>query len=249
MNNTGGSALKIDLIKDAYSQLRISGLTVEPTPEDLELALNRLEQMAAEWQSRNICSGYNFEDEPDPNSDSLIDRAAWFAYSTNLGVRLLADFGKSAAPESAGIVRQAALSLSTLSGVSAMNRLNQVSYPDRQPVGSGNRWSRWYRFYRSVPTSQSITLMLEGDIADFTEHFDSWLNTQENEVIDSYTIMSSSGRLVIVSDDNTDIDVNYRLQADSPSNQEQITIIVTTSAGRKQTRYRHFQIQRVAEYA
>ena len=244
-NSTGGTALKVDLIKDAYSQMRISGLTVQPTPEDLELALNRLENMAAEWQERNISAGYHFEDEPDPNTDSYLKRAYWQAFSTNLGVRLLNDFGKSSSPESAGLMKQASQSLSAISGIIARDTLNQVSYPDRQPTGSGNHWNRWWRYYRTKPTSQSIIMMIEGDIADFTEHFDSWLNLQENEAIDSYSIQSSSGRLIIESDSNTDVDVLYRLKAESPSNQEQITIIVDTTAGRRETRYSHYQIQRV----
>ena len=248
-NRVGGAALKIDIIKDAYSQMRISGLTVQPTPEDLELALNRLENMAAEWEARSIKVGYNFEDEPDPNSETLLHRSAWNAFATNLGSRLLNDFGKSAAPESAGLMKQARQSLAALSGVAARNMLNQVTYASRQPVGSGNQWSRWYKFYRTQPVSQSVTALIEGDITDFTEHFDSWLNLQEDEAIASYTIMASSSRIIIESDSSTETDVVYRLKAESPSDLEQVTIVVTSTAGRIETRSRHFQVMRVAKHA
>jgi len=247
-NSVGGAALKIDIIKDAYSQMRISGLTVQPTPEDLELALNRLENMAAEWEARSIKVGYNFEDEPDPNSESLLARSAWNAFATNLGSRLLNDFGKSGTPSSQGLMTQARQSLSALSGVAARNILNQVQYPNRQPVGSGNRWNRWYKFYRTQPVSQSVTALIEGDVADFTEHFDSWLNLQEGEAIASYTIMASSSRIIIESDSNTETDVVYRLKAESPSNLEQVTIVVTSTAGRIITRARHFEIRRVTRH-
>ncbi len=40
--------LKVDILNDAYSKIRISGLTVTPTPPDLELSLNRLESMMSE---------------------------------------------------------------------------------------------------------------------------------------------------------------------------------------------------------
>ena len=66
--------LKVNIISDAYSKLRISGLTVLPTPEDLELALSRLESMMAELDVRGISIGYNFEDNPDPNSLTNIPR-------------------------------------------------------------------------------------------------------------------------------------------------------------------------------
>jgi len=47
-------ALKVDRLSAAYSKLRISGLTVDPNPSDLELALNELENMMAELASRGI---------------------------------------------------------------------------------------------------------------------------------------------------------------------------------------------------
>ena len=90
--------------------------------------------------------------------------------------------------------------------------------------------------------------MIEGDIADFKEHFDSWLNLQEDEAIVSYTIMASSSRIIIESDSNTETDVVYRLKAESPSNLEQVTIVVTSTAGRIITRARHFEIRRVTRH-
>ena len=89
---------KIEIINKAYSQGRVSGLTVQPTPEDLSLALNRLESLAAEWADTNLCVGYNFEDSPLPNSLHNIPRKYWGAYESNLMMRLLADFGKEVIP-------------------------------------------------------------------------------------------------------------------------------------------------------
>ncbi|MEE9311617.1 MAG: hypothetical protein V3V10_04315, partial [Planctomycetota bacterium] len=67
------SHLKGDTINSAYSRMRISGITAQPTPEDLEVALERMEGMAARWFKKNINTGYNFEDEPDPNSPTGLD--------------------------------------------------------------------------------------------------------------------------------------------------------------------------------
>ena len=63
---------KADRINSAYSKLRISGLTVDPSPEDLSLALMTFENMMSELEmGRNICMDYNFEVDPDPNSITL----------------------------------------------------------------------------------------------------------------------------------------------------------------------------------
>ena len=90
---------KIEIINGAYSRMRISGLTAQPTPEDIVKALNRLEDMAEEFDGRNICTGYNFEDDPDVNSLHNMERKFWGPYKAILATRLLADFGKAASPE------------------------------------------------------------------------------------------------------------------------------------------------------
>ena len=135
---------KIDIINGAYSQLRISGLTVQATPEDIEVALGRLEDMASEWASIDINVGYFFEDEPDPDSIFGVPRAYKQAFETNLAVNLIPDFTKPVPQE---LRARASASYSTM--LSATAQTCQVQYPSRQPRGSGNtfRYNRWRRFY------------------------------------------------------------------------------------------------------
>lgn len=247
-NPFGGTFDKIDAITDAYSQLRISGLTAIPTPSDLELALSRLESMAAEWAERNICSQYNFEETPDPNSDSGVRLAYKQAFSTNLALRLTPDFGKVPDPV---LASQASQSLSNLSGRAAMDRVRGVQYPNRQPMGSGNtlRYNRWNRFYQtgaSAPNSCKTVQMHIGDINDFVEHFDAYLKQDDVELISSVDFSADSG-LTILSSSFTDTDVNYQIRADgssgSTSNEvQQLVIIVTTDAGRVTTRVVQFEL-------
>lgn len=246
IKDTGGSAFKVDIISDAYSQLRISGLTVQPTPEDLEIALMRLENMMAEWESRNICTGYNFEDTPDPNSDLNVKRAYWHCLATNLAVRMVPDFNKEV---NQVLFSQASASLSNLSGRVALDRLNQVQYPRRMARGSGNtlRYNRWARYYRNTfntPNQCSTIDMFIGDIDDFVEHFDAYLDS--GETIASYTITADPG-LGIQSDSNNTPDINYRIKATAPSADnatfgQLLTIVVTTSTGRVETRQTIFNL-------
>ena len=247
MNNPfGGTFLKIDAINDAYSQLRISGLTVAPTPEDLEIALDRLEGMASEWAERNICSQYNFEDEPDPNSDTNVKRGFKQAFATNLAIRLIPDFGKAVDPI---LSAQASQSLSNLSARSAYDRIKKAEYPTRQPLGSGNtlRWYRWRRFYWSgavAPTSCKTVTMFIDDVDDFVEHFDAYLNLDDNESLSQVDFTMDSG-LSLESSSFDAVDVNYRIKAISNNGgTQQLVIVVTTSTGRVETRIINFELQR-----
>ncbi len=243
--DVGGLADKVDLMRDAYSQLRISGLTVDPTTEDLEISLWRMENMLAEWQPR-MDLGYNFEDQPDPNSPSNLRRPYWHGIATNLAKRLIPDFNKAVPQE---LINQASQSYSAISGMYAKERINEVNYPTRMPQGSGNtlKYNRWARFYRlSDPftNTTNLTEAFKGNINDFVEHYDAYLN--EGETIDTYTITADVG-LDLVSDTNTDDEIQYRLKFTGSDERDvnsvrQVTIVMTTTSGRVETRYRLFEI-------
>ena len=235
---------KGDLINLAYSKGRISGITSQPTPEDITLALDTLENMAAMFEGLNICTGYNFEDEPDINSLHNLERKYRGPYISNLAFWILTNFGKQ--PMQALVLEQQR-DYSFLSASTAKTR--QVAYPVRHPRGSGNtlRYNRYQRFYRTqpeAPNSCATNDMFIDDIDDFTEHFDSYLN--DGETIDSYTIESDNG-LAILSDSLTTPDIDYRIRADGNSDNRsnsllQVTIVATTSSGRVTTRIVDFAL-------
>lgn len=237
-------ALKIDIIKRAYSELRISGLTVEPTPEDLELALCKLEDMMAEFDSRNMNVGYLFEDEPDPNSAVGVTRAYWQALATNLAVRLIPSFNKQV-PDT--LLAQASQSLSSMAGRCAAERIRPVLPPSRQPIGSGNHvLGRWRRFYNSAgilpPNAPYLREIMQGETNDFSESFEAYLNV--DEAITDYSVVADSG-LTVVSSSNNDPVIAYRLTA--PNNQttniwQQVKVTVTTDLGRVDIRVINFQV-------
>ncbi len=235
---------KIDVINDAYSQMRISGLTVQPTPEDVEIALMRLENMMAELEGRNIGIGYSFEEEPDPDTLTNVAREFWHMMATNLSIRLLADFNK-VVPQS--LIAQAGQSLSNASGRVAASLLREVSYPSRQPIGSGNRRgyvrsNRYYSDVQEAPISADTNKVYPGDISDYSESFESYLNS--GETIASYTIESDS--LLSLSNDAISSDlIVYRVtvtESVSGSSYQRVKIVATTSDGRKETRFVDFEI-------
>jgi hypothetical protein len=242
--------LKIDLISGAYSKLRISGLTVIPSPEDTELALILLESMLDEYEARNICVNYKFEDEPDENSPSGVARKYWDAIKCNLAVRLIPDFGKGQRPDPV-LITQGNAALSFLSSNTALVR--QVQAPSRMPLGAGNRrygrrgWSNYNIPVPEAPLNCETIKMIIGNVDDFVEHFDSYLNSGED--IDTYTIEADTG-LTIVSDSNSSTDVLYRIKADGNSGTKsdsslQLKIVVTTTDTRVVTRLINFELTEV----
>jgi hypothetical protein len=236
---------KIDVINDAYSQLRISGLTVEPTPEDTSLALNALESMMAEYFSRNICVGYIFEDLPDPNSLTGVELRFKSMMSANLAMRIAADFGKQLP---ASLTALASAGLSTASQASAIKNIQHTNYPARMPRGSGNatRYDRFNRYYPptiDVPPDCDTHRIIIGDINDYYEDFSAYL--KDGEAISSFTITADAG-LTLQASANEDPRITYRVEAVSNATQgnyQQVKIVITTDDGRVNTRLIDFDVQ------
>ncbi len=238
---------KGDLINSAFSRMRISGLTVSATPEEMILALERLEDMASEWDGVNICTGYNFEDDPDINSLHNLDRKYWQAYKTNLAVRMFPDFGKGMNPDQT-LLREASAAYSVLASLTAMVRPAQ--YPSRMPRGSGSSrmWNRWRKYYYPVdnpPISCATNKMYIGDTNDFVEHFDAYL--EDSETVVSYTIEADTG-LTIDSDSLSTPDIIYRITAtggtDGVTGRYQVKMVATTSNSRVTTRVIDFELRK-----
>ncbi len=238
--------LKIDIIHDAYSEIRISGLTTNATPKELEYALIKLESMAAEWEDvRNVCVNYNLENEPDPNSGSGIKIGYRQAFSTNLAVRLISSFGKQVPPSLYG---QAAQSFSGMSTSTAVVR--ETQYPERQPIGSGNslRFNRWRRFYRKNPRAPidcETEQINQGEINNYQLNLENYLD--DGEEIDSYTF-EVSPKIYIVQESLSLGIWSYQARADEKANQlEIVQFKLTTDFGREQVFTINFNVTPVLE--
>jgi len=241
-------ATKIDHIISAYSQLRISGITVQPTAGHVVTALARLEDMMSELEAlRGVCVGYNFEDIPDANSPSGVERGMANAINKNLAVQLIADFNK-VVPQALTSLANSAMSALVSFVVSRDTR--QVQPSKRMPIGSGYRYiNRYYRYERPnerAPNKCTTNALKVDEINDYTEHFESYL---EGETITTSIIDVSVG-LVLVSDSNTDTDVLYRVKGTrgiSQGSKQQVVITVTTSTGRITIKAVDFNITEIDE--
>jgi len=237
--------LKGDIVNDAYNEARISGLTSNPTPDEVEKALLRLESMAAQWEKKNIFVGYNFEDEPDINTPHNIPIEYWSTFYTNLAIKLLASFGKD--PKQT-LIMEAQSNFSFISSATAQVR--ELQYPSRMPIGHGtsarygNNWQRFNQPVVEAPLGSATNKMIIGTIDDFVEHFDDYLKTGED--IESYVLEKDDG-ITIVSESLSTPDVNYQVSAVGNNDTSigeflQVKITATTTDGRVEIRYIDFEL-------
>jgi len=135
---------KIQLINAAFSELRISGITSGPSNDDIELALEALEDMMRPLCDKYPTLGYNFEEVPDPNSSSGIPAWANNAIQLKLGDTIGARYGKGVD------LKRLGGAMSHLSAKLAQTPAYQNS--SRMPAGRGN--SQWQTFSDFMPPYQ-----------------------------------------------------------------------------------------------
>jgi hypothetical protein len=231
-------SLKIDIINNAYKRARISGLTVQPTGEDVQLALDRLESMVAEWDSINIDIGYKFETTPDPNTPHNVPRKYWNALETNLTLRILADFNKQVHPT---LMAEQRTSYSSM--IASTAQVNRAAYPSRQPVGSGNRLAgrsrRYYGEDSTLPVSSAIEKLQVGEINDYTYSFADYL--LQSETISTYSVVAGDG-LTLLSEVLVSSVISYQLEAVSSQISTTLEIEIETTGGRKEKRTIYFEV-------
>jgi len=223
-------------INKAYTELRISGITVNATPEENAIALDSLEDMMAELEDRNICLNYNFEETPDPSTNANVQRPYNNMIATNLAVRLLASFGKTA-NETPSLFQQATQSLSWATNSTAV--VNETKYPRRQAMGQGNtfRWNRWRRYF---PEDPNVVISCETNnqplntIRDYTETWDTTLPT--GETITSFEADPSNGLEVTASSIGSDSrSIDFTVKSAKAGVQE-ITISIVTDVSTPENR-------------
>lgn len=143
-------ARKVDIVNNALSRLGISGITREPTPEDMAEALNQLEFFMGSILNRSIDLNYAFEAVPDPQADINVNDRFRDWISSELAKRLIPYYGSSVSSNRIAQIQADCRSL--YAGVSAYRAAqvtHEVRYPSRQPRGHGNtqRYDPYDRFY------------------------------------------------------------------------------------------------------
>lgn len=228
------SKTKIQILNDAFTELRINGITTQPDNEDVRLGLYRLEDYMSEL---TFSLGFKFESVPQPNTYSGIPQYANFAIASGMAVRLAPAYGKP--PEA--LIRQASAAMSAI--MNKVCRPRRVPYPSRQPLGMGNRrlwdYNQFMPATIEAPNDPSTEIMNVGDKQVLQSiDFSQYLQPLEN--IASYTTTVSGG-LALTGITTSGASIRFTVQADLEGFQ-QILFSVTGTAGTKVNRTLNFNI-------
>ena len=237
---------KADVINSAFEDLRISGLTTSPTADENEGALFRLEEFMHDLHSQNVRTDYNFEEDPNTASLSLLRPDCMRMAHLNLAMILVPSYNKIIPPE---LKLQANGSLARVSATSAKFALRKVRAPRRSARGGGNtlRFNRWQRYMPDLaetPSTAATNYMNGGQINDYTQDFSSYL--YKDEIITSYQIAHTRDMTLVKSSNNGQV-ISYTMEAHlrstlSNTGYQWIKILVETSDGRRDTLKVNFQL-------
>lgn len=186
--------LKIDIVLAAYEELRISGLTSNPTPTEVKSAVRRLDNMMLGWKNKNLCLSYIRSEsysDIDPNQDSGINDVDMFAVVANLAKNLCAMFGKACHQQT------------VIDAKEGYDNLFSAVIPEREsnpylPKGTGrpfgNNYAQRFKFQdndKSAPDNCETFDLLVGQTDYFSVDFNRYL--LDGNTIDSFTIEDGQG--------------------------------------------------------
>lgn len=221
---------KIELVNGAFAELRISGLTSSTDAEDIELGLNALEDV---MHDVNLPLQFNFEDLPDPNTESGLPEFATLAIKLKLAERLAPSYNKP----------------SNITGLSAawsrlITRISQPTYlqpSNLMPIGRGN--SQRFNQTNYMPTPVILpagTIELNiNDAGIFLVEFGDYL--QAGESISSIVSTAESG-ITVLSEAIIGSTYNIEISAGATKGLTRIKLVMIGDLGSSRTRYMYFNL-------
>lgn len=157
---------KGEVVNQTYILMRISGLTVDPTPEDMTIALTALERMILSYENNGLFLSYNKSIEypnPDPAEESGLSDANIHAVVLLLFKNIAPAFGKIFPLEMREEADTAYRSLfNTIPPVMKQNPL-QPSGQGSYPYCSSSAFKPNY-----MPVTEDLTVNSDGQVDDIT---------------------------------------------------------------------------------
>jgi len=133
---------KRQFVTAALTEIGLADYVFDLQPQDLEVALRRLDAMMAEWNAKGIRLGYPIPGSPqfsDLDEPSNVPDSANEAIITNLGIRLAPSYGKQVMNETKATAKQG---YNTLLSRATFPLEQQM--PSTMPAGAGNKPWRVY---------------------------------------------------------------------------------------------------------
>ncbi len=224
------SKTKGELVAAAFRKAQISGITTQPTGDELAGAVETLEDMMRELLSKNACINYEYEDEPCLSTDSKVDPQWYHAIQSRLALLLCSDYGIE---PSATLQRQAAQAWSSMIGKQTMPRQNVQ--PRTMPRGSGNTarmgvWSRYYGGDNRAPIDCDTITLDVGETYPLTVDFGIFLTS--DETIQKFEIQEITGGITQTSQLTEDLKGVELVVTGVSAGTNSLVVKITTSLGR-----------------
>lgn len=167
---------KIDIVKGCYQLIRISGLTKQSIPEEDEIALQVLDDYAAELSS-TLNTGYIQPAEygtSDPNDYSGLTAELAGPMKKMLALELVNYFGKDVPASLAAIAAQGMRSMEQL-----LVTVDNAQNPATLPIGSGNEYDyRSDKFYAEPTTDDGGMNFYLDEVTQLPIDWSSWLQDE-----------------------------------------------------------------------
>jgi len=224
------SKTKGELVAAAFRKAQISGITTQPTGDELAGAVETLEDMMRELLSKNACINYEYEDEPCLGTDSKIDPMWYHAVQSRLALLLCSDYGIE---PSATLQRQASQAWSSMIGKKTLPRQNVQ--PRTMPRGSGNTsrlgvWSRYYGGDNRAPIDCDTITLDVGETYPLTVDFGIFLTS--DETIQKFEIQEITGGITQTSQLTEDLKGVELVVTGVSAGTNSLVVKITTSLGR-----------------
>tara|TARA_R110002033_G_C3897243_1_gene239765 strand:- start:2860 stop:3579 length:720 start_codon:yes stop_codon:yes gene_type:complete len=225
------SKTKGELVAAAFRKAQISGITSQPTGDELAGAMETLEDMMRELDSKNACVNYEYEDEPCLGTESGLESKWYHAVQSRLAVLLCSDYGIE---PSQTLMAQSRQAWSSMIGKLTLPRQNVQ--PRTMPRGSGNtvrfgNWSRYYQGDNRAPIDCDTVKMRVDETFPLTVSFEGYL--AGSEVITSYQIKEQSSGITLSSQQlGEDAQSVELVVIGKRAGTQSLIIEITTSLGR-----------------
>ena len=228
---------KNELVLDAYEEMRVSGLTVTPSPGEVTSAIKKMDSMILSWQNKGLCFGYVKSagyNDIDPTQDSGVSDSDAFAIVYNLAKTLCPMYGKQADRETKV---NAKVSYEGLFSPELTTR-EQTPYLPRGAGGSsfygsnigGYCLNYFQTFEKNAPDYCTTKDIITGQIEFFGIDFNLYLNKFEGDTIASFIVEDGQGVKVLESAELNGF-INIKAQDGAVGNAP-VLITITTTSGR-----------------
>jgi len=169
---------KGDLVNGAYTILRISGLTLTASPDEITAGIQESDDLASELKGSGVDVNWQQPSDyglSDPADTSGLTPEMAGPFKSVLALRLVDLFGKQATPS---LAKRASDGMRTLEQITV--NAPESELPSTLPFGSGNEWDyRSRRFYPEPAANNDADYVFLDDVLNYTEDFSAWLIDEE----------------------------------------------------------------------